>query len=385
MPPVNRVVAVVRKARAIGSPWEHDLDRIFLHAPFDDPRLLAAILGQPVPTTPARLERHALRQDPGGLRLGLAPGTGGVAGAILSPTPEEADRLAFATAALGLAPLRVDVANAPAIGFRLDGDGQPSTPVTETRRAQLAEVLTEVMGHFGRRPVAEMPALLHGIGIRAFARTQGVQTAVPARLGRGFGPAEIEVVSRGYPYARYFGIEDHQLRHRRFDGRTSAIVDRAVFTSGDAVTVLPFDPRTGRVLLIEQFRAGPHARRDPRPWCLETVAGRRDRRETAEETARREAVEEAGVTLGRLERISSYYPSPAIMAEYLTSFVAEADLAAAGGVHGLAEEDEDIRVIVVPLEEALAALDSGEIATAPLMVSLLWLARNEARLRAAWG
>ena len=121
-------------------------------------------------------------------------------------------------------------------------------------------------------------------------------------------------------------MEEHRLRHRRFDGGMSDALDRAVFTSGDAVTVLPFDPRAGTVLLIEQFRAAPYARRDPHPWCLETVAGRCDRPEPPEATARREAREEAGLELGRLERIAGYYPSPGIAAEYITAFVAEADL-----------------------------------------------------------
>ena len=145
-------------------------------------------------------------------------------------------------------------------------------------------------------------------------------------------------------------MEEHRLRHRRFDGGMSDALDRAVFTSGDAVTVLPFDPRAGSVLLIEQFRAGLHARRDPHPWCLETVAGRCDRIEPPEATARREAREEAGLELGRLERIAGYYPSPGTMAEFITAFVGEADLGGAGGTHGLAEEHEDIRALVVPLE-----------------------------------
>jgi ADP-ribose pyrophosphatase len=148
--------------------------------------------------------------------------------------------------------------------------------------------------------------------------------------------------------------------------------------------VLPFDPRAGTVLLVEQFRAGPWARRDPQPWILETVAGRCDATEPPEATARREAREEAGLELGRIERIAAFYPSPGIAAEHITAFVAEADLGAAGGLHGLDEEHEDIRAIVVPLEDALEAVETGEINTSPVILSLLWLARNAERLRAAW-
>ena len=229
-----------------------------------------------------------------------------------------------------------------------------------------------------------MPRLLAGIAIRALARARGPMTLVPRRLGAGLGADDVMPEARDFTYARYFGVEEHRLRHRRFDGGMSEMLHRAVFTSGDAVTVLPYDPRAGTVLLIEQFRAAPWVRRDPHPWFLETVAGRCDRAEPPETTARREAGEEAGLALGRIERIGGYYPSPGVAAEYITAFVAEADLGAAGGTHGLAEEHEDIRALVVPLEAALAALEAGEIRNAPLMLSLLWLDRHARRLRDAW-
>jgi nudix-type nucleoside diphosphatase (YffH/AdpP family) len=115
------------------------------------------------------------------------------------------------------------------------------------------------------------------------------------------------------------------------------------------------------------------------------VAGRCDALEPPEATARREALEEAGLTLGRLERIAAYYPSPGIISEFITAFVGEADLSAAGGLHGLPDEHEDIRAVVVPLDAALAAVASGEIDNAPLILSLLWLARHQDRLRREWG
>ncbi len=240
------------------------------------------------------------------------------------------------------------------------------------------------MGHFGHSEASAVAGLLHGIGIRALARTRGALSAAPVALGAGLGASDVAPIGREFSYARFFGMEEHRLRHRRFDGGMSASIDRAVFTSGDAITVLPFDPRTRTVLLIEQFRAGPWARRDPRPWCLETVAGRCDETEPPEATARREAREEADLALGRIERIASFYPSPGIVAEHITSFVAEADLGAAGGTHGLAEEHEDIRAFVVPLDAALSAVASGEINAAPLMISLLWLELHADRLVTAW-
>src|SRR5690606_19037184 len=242
----------------------------------------------------------------------------------------------------------------------------------------------EILAQYGAVGPEEVAGVLGPIAFRARARVRGAASRVPVELRSGLARADVAPLSRDFGYARYFAAEAHVLRHRRFDGGMSRPMRRSVLTSGDAVTVLPFDPRRGEVLLIEQFRAGAFARRDTHPWSLETVAGRCDVMEPAEETARREALEEAGLVLGRLERIAGYYPSPGTAAEFITAFVGEADLAGAGGVYGVAEEDEDIRAVVVPLERALAAVASGEVNNSPLLISLLWLERERGRLAAEW-
>jgi nudix-type nucleoside diphosphatase (YffH/AdpP family) len=364
---------------------------LFLHAPLHEPDLLACILGPDLPPLrPAALADHAVTTDARGLRLALAPGPGAAApGALLAAAAAARARIDFAMAAFGAAraPVRSAEGRAEAYLFRPEDGFRPWSEAgwPAEGRERLREVLVEVMGHFGRRDPAEMPALMHGIAIRALGRARGPASAPPVRLGAGLGAGDVVPIGREFSYARYFGMEEHRLRHRRFDGGMSDALDRAVFTSGDAVTVLPFDARACSVLLIEQFRAGPHARRDPRPWCLEAVAGRCDALEPPEATARREALEEAGLELGRLERIAAYYPSPGIMSEFITAFVGEADLEGAGGIHGLPDEHEDIRALVVPLEAALEAAAAGEVNNAPLLLSLFWLARHAERLRHAWG
>jgi ADP-ribose pyrophosphatase len=358
------------------------LTELFLHPPFDDPAIQTIVLGPepPLAARPATLAGFALRADADALRVALSvEASGEVAGVRAAASPAARDRFDFALAAMG--------ARREAEGYvfaSAEAHAWPGEPSPEERRARFAEALTEIMGHYGRRPAEEVADFLHGIGIRALARTRGAASRAPVALGGGHGAGDVVAEGREFSYARYFGMEEHRLRHRRFDGAMSGTVDRAVFTSGDAIAVLPFDPRAGTVLLVEQFRAGPWARRDPQPWILETVAGRCDATEPPEATARREAREEAGLELGRIERIAAFYPSPGIAAEHITAFVAEADLGAAGGLHGLDEEHEDIRAIVVPLEDALEAVETGEINTSPVILSLLWLARNAERLRAAW-
>jgi nudix-type nucleoside diphosphatase (YffH/AdpP family) len=363
----------------------------FLHDPFGEPELLAAILGPgALPAVrQAALPDHAPGADADGLRLALVPVAGATApGVRLALSDAALDRVDFVMAAMEAERVRLVAGDGqPVAAYRFAGStsvgpGQPDRDPIRHRR--LVEAVREVAGHFGRRDAAEMPALLHGIGIRALARARGALSDVPVRLGTRLGAADVEPRELHYGYTQHFAVEEHVLRHRRFDGTMSEAVARSVFTSGDAVTVLPFDPGRDAVLLIEQFRAAPHARRDPRPWCLEAVAGRCDTLEPPEATARREAREEAGLELGRVERIAAYYPTPGIAAEFITAFVGEADLAAAGGLHGLAAEHEDIRALVVPLDDALAAAERGEINNAPLLLSLFWLARHRGRLAAAW-
>jgi nudix-type nucleoside diphosphatase (YffH/AdpP family) len=162
----------------------------------------------------------------------------------------------------------------------------------------------------------------------------------------------------------------------------SPVIRRDVFVSGDAVTVLPYDPLRDRVLLVEQFRAGPLGRGDPLPWQLEAIAGRIDPGETPEDCARREAVEEAGLVLGALEKVAEYYPSPGAMTEFIYSYVALCDLPdGVAGVFGDADEAEDIRGQLVPFDGLMAAVAGGEIANAPLILTAFWLQRERDRLR----
>jgi len=363
--------------------------QVFVADPFCAAGLLQEIGVQPTgdAVRPARAEGYRLCVDADALRLALAPGTGAVSGVVLTPPADVAERAGFVMAAFGARPAEIGVqaggVEVTARGFVADGDA-PCGDDAVPDPAFLHEVIREVLGHHGRTPRAHLRELVHGIGFRALARVGGRRDRRPTPLGGGLGAADVELQDTEYPYAAYFGVEAMRLRHRRFDGGWSPPLARAVLASGDAVTVLPFDPAAGRVLLIEQFRAGPLARRDPAPWCLEAVAGRCDGLESTEDAARREAEEEAGLTLGRLERVAAYYPSPGVAAEFITAYVGEADLARAGGLHGVAHEHEDIRAIVVSLDEARAAVARGEVNNAPLLLTLLWLELNHARLAVAW-
>ena len=73
-------------------------------------------------------------------------------------------------------------------------------------------------------------------------------------------------------YKGFFSVEEYDLSYEKFDGSHSEIVTRGALVSSDAVIVLPYDPVSDRVLLVEQFRTGPYVNGDTNPWVLEPIA-----------------------------------------------------------------------------------------------------------------
>jgi len=198
-----------------------------------------------------------------------------------------------------------------------------------------------------------------------------------------FSQADVEVVEREECFRGFYKLDRLHLRHRLFAGGMGKLINRELFVRHDAVCVLPYDPKRDEVVLIEQFRVGA-LDKSANPWLLELVAGLIDKDEQPEEVARREAVEEAGLTLGALWPVCAYYPSPGGSDERVHLFVGRCDSVGAGGIHGLEEEGEDIRVHVLPFEDALARVRDGRIDNAASIMALQWLALNRDEVRGLW-
>ena len=194
---------------------------------------------------------------------------------------------------------------------------------------------------------------------------------------------DVEVVEREACFRGFYQLDRLHLRHRLFAGGMGKLINRELFVRHDAVCVLPYDPQRDCVVLIEQFRVGA-LDKSVNPWLIELVAGLIDKDEQPEEVARREAVEEAGLELAELWPLTQYYPSPGGSDERVHLYVGRCDSRGAGGVHGLEEEGEDIRVLVWSLDEALAALDDGRIDNAASIIALQWLALNRDEVRGMW-
>jgi ADP-ribose pyrophosphatase len=195
---------------------------------------------------------------------------------------------------------------------------------------------------------------------------------------------DLEILQAETRFERHLRVDVVRFRHRRFDGGWSGERVFDVIRRGPAVAILLYDPDLDRVVLIEQFRlAAVYGGRSP--WQLEAVAGLLERGETPEEVARRETREEANLDpIGPLVPIQTLMPASGSLDEVIWLFCGRIDSRGAGGVHGLAEEHEDIRVVVKNVGDIEALLDGGGIESAHTLVMLSWLLRHRAGLREEW-
>ncbi len=198
-----------------------------------------------------------------------------------------------------------------------------------------------------------------------------------------FRPEDCRILSRETLWQGLFSVDRVTLEHARLEGRKDARVERIVFERGDSVGVLPYDPTTDTVVLVEQLRAGA-LRDEHSPWLREIIAGVVEPGEHDEAVARREADEEAGAQLGELLPIATYYPSPGACSERVQLFCARLLTAGDGGGYGRKNEAEDIRVHTVAREDAIAALDAGWVTSSLTLIALQWLALNADALRNRW-
>jgi nudix-type nucleoside diphosphatase (YffH/AdpP family) len=339
------------------------------------PGLLAA-LGRVPRWQKTQLPGHALRPDPATSVhvLVASPPDAAEVALVSGLSPDEMQRLAGLEVALGAAE------GFSALGLTGQRARSAGAPAAEPPGLALA-LLTEMLRWQGE---ANWLALSRRRGALAVVAASALRAAMsaPTDLRHRAGPGDVTVAALRHAYARFFALEERDTGWRRFDGALGAPVTRAVFISGDAVTVLPYDPVRDRVLLIEQYRAGPQARGDAQAWSLEAVAGRIDPGETPEQAARREAVEEAGLVLRDLHFVARYYPSPGAVSEYLYSYVALTDLPdGIAGVFGLEHEAEDIRGHLIGFDRLMDLVQTGEIENAPLILTALWLQRARGAFR----
>ncbi|AJB83389.1 TPA: ADP-ribose diphosphatase [Enterobacter hormaechei] len=205
----------------------------------------------------------------------------------------------------------------------------------------------------------------------------------PENVPVTFAKNDVEIIARETLYSGFFSMELYRFRHRLFNGEMSGEIKREIFERGHAAVLLPYDPVRDEVVLVEQVRIAAYDTSET-PWLLEMVAGMIEEGESVEDVARREALEEAGLVVGRTKPVLSYLASPGGTTERSSIMVGEVDATTAEGIHGLADENEDIRVHVVSRELAYQWVEEGKIDNAASVIALQWLQLHYQTLRHEW-
>jgi nudix-type nucleoside diphosphatase (YffH/AdpP family) len=150
---------------------------------------------------------------------------------------------------------------------------------------------------------------------------------------------------------------------------------RESYDRGNAATLLPYNLAQRTVVLVRQFRYPAYVNGYD-DLLIETAAGLLDDA-SPEARMRAEAEEETGYRLGDIRKIFEAFMSPGAVTEKLHFFVGEYEpKMKVGDGGGLADEGEDIEVLELPIDHALAMIGDGRIVDAKTIMLLQYAALN---------
>jgi ADP-ribose pyrophosphatase len=193
-----------------------------------------------------------------------------------------------------------------------------------------------------------------------------------------FERAKVEIVSNETLSDGWTQLSSYKIDYTDSKGETHRL-KREIYHRTPAAAILLYDPLRGTVVLVKQFRLPVYLHGEP-AWVIEMPAGLLDGDEP-EAAIRREAMEETGFRVRDIRFLFKAYTSPGSSTEVIHFFAATIDTTdRISGGGGLAEEHEDIEVLEIPLREALAMIETGEIFDAKTIMLLQWAALNRERL-----
>ena len=170
----------------------------------------------------------------------------------------------------------------------------------------------------------------------------------------------------------YYILKTTTFDYRRGNGEWQT-QQRESYDRGNGATLLPYNLAQRTVVLVRQFRY-PAYINGCEDLLIEAAAGLLDN-ESPEVRIRAEAEEETGYRLGSIEKIFEAFMSPGSVTEKLHFFIAEYEPAMRiGSGGGLASEGEDIEVLELPIDQALAMIGDGRIQDAKTIMLLQYAA-----------
>ncbi len=184
--------------------------------------------------------------------------------------------------------------------------------------------------------------------------------------------AEMRIIDSKVLSDDWYLLKKYTFELKRRDGEWQR-QSREVYDRGNGAVILLYNRSRQTVILTRQFRFPVYVNQHP-GLLLEAPAGLLDNLDP-EKRIKAEAEEETGYQVEQVEKVFEAFMSPGSVTEKLYFFIAEyrdEHLSGAGG--GIKEEGEDIEVVEMEFQQAMTAIDNGEIADAKTIMLLQYLA-----------
>ena len=187
--------------------------------------------------------------------------------------------------------------------------------------------------------------------------------------------SKFNILNKKILHNGFYKLHEITLKHKKHDGSWSTPIKREVFGGAQVATVLPFDPKTNKIILIDQFRSGI-LNKNHDPIIKEIVAGIINQGESPEETAKRECKEEIDCDVHKLIKVCSYYPTPGSSESYYHLFLGEVSSFEGIRIKGQKDENEDILARCYSIQEVKKLLMNNKIVNGLTLIALQWFFLN---------
>ncbi len=179
----------------------------------------------------------------------------------------------------------------------------------------------------------------------------------------------IRNISREVLSDQFYTLNRFTYEYEKEDGSWET-QSREAYDRGNGVAILLYNPAEQTVVLTRQFRMPTYVNGNDDGMMVEVCAGMLDETDP-EACIRREVEEETGYRVDRVEKVFEAFMSPGAVTEILHFFIAPYDQSMKAGPGGGAEgETENIEVLELPFEQALAMISRGEIRDAKTIMLL---------------
>ena len=187
--------------------------------------------------------------------------------------------------------------------------------------------------------------------------------------------SKFKIINKKNLYNGFFKMNEVVLKYRKYDGKWSNSIRRELFGGAQVAAVLPYDPISKEIILIQQFRPGTISK-DINHYLDEIVAGIIDEGESPETAAKRECLEETGCEVKKLIPIQGYFPAPGSSESFYHLYLGEVESFNGSRIQGLKNENEDIFVKCFKIEDVRKNMEEGKIINGLTLIALQWFFLN---------